>query len=312
MDQTPSALNKTIGIRVDVDFEIGLTKGVPFLLDYFSTQGIGASFYVTMGPDGFRHNRQRVKSHGYIKRLLAFNPLNIITKFGMSYLAKQFLGHPGNVGADHPEILRRISAEGHELGVHGYDHFWWAENIWISKADAIKREMEKGLGALKQTAGIEANVWASPNWRCSLASLQFVDRYGFPYGADSRGVSPFFPVIGDWRGSTIQLPITLPCLHEVRGYLDTADRQAIINDFVSHVTDTFNIWCIHDYYEGILERELFSMALKELISSGYRLVPIKELLNGIDPRSILSCEMIKHALPGGRGEISYQKTEPRA
>jgi peptidoglycan/xylan/chitin deacetylase (PgdA/CDA1 family) len=301
--------SKVIGLRVDVDFEIGLTKGVPFLLDFFSRNGISATFYIAMGPDGFRRSRERMRSRGYVKRVLAFNPLKIISRFGPVYLARQAFGRGGNVGADHPEILKRIVAEGHELGVHGFDHFWWAENIWNCKADAIGREMERGLEVFRRAAGIEPRVWASPNWRCSQASLQAVDRRDFPYGADTRGRGPFLPVMNGWRAKTVQMPITLPCLHEVKAYLRTRGHRAIIREFMVRINDQFNVWCIHDYYEGILERKLFAALAHDLASEGYTLEPIRKLYAAVDAQSVIACEVIKRALPGGRGEVSYQGEE---
>jgi len=92
-------MKKFIGIRADIDFEIGITKGVPYLLDFFRQHDITASFFVTIGPDGFKHNKTRLKSSGYVKRVLSFNPFKIVSRFGFSYVVRQLLGLSGNVGA---------------------------------------------------------------------------------------------------------------------------------------------------------------------------------------------------------------------
>ncbi len=298
--------NKNLGLRVDVDFEVGLLKGVPYLLDLFSKNGIKATFYVAMGPDGFCRHRHRIKTDGYMKRITTLNPCKMIFNLGIPYIAKQFIGRAGNVGQDHPAILKSILAQGHELAVHGYDHFWWAEHIWDCEDSKTEIDMKMSLAAFKRIVGVDSSTWASPNWRCSTASLKLVDSYNFSYAADCRGKSPFFPRISNWQAKTIQLPVTLPCLHEIKGYLKNGDRDSVISEFMSRLSDTFNIWCIHDYYEGILERRLFSGTVSNIMSKGYKLIPVKELLSAVNLKDVASCEVIRHKLPGGRGEVSCQ------
>jgi len=300
-------MEKVIGLRVDVDFEIGMMRGVPYLLDLFKAEGITATFYVTLGPDGFKNNKSRVKTPGYIKRIMAFNPFNIITKFGPVYLFRQFFGNPGMVGSDHPEVLKKIINDGHEIGVHGYDHFWWAENIWNCNDNEVRQEMNKGLTVFKDLTGEDAKVWASPNWRCSKLSMQIVDELRLSYGADCRGTHPFIPMIDDWTAKTPQFPISLPCLHEIKSYLDSPTDGEIIKEFTSKLRDGYNLWCIHDYYEGILERKLLIDVIRELKSAGYRIVPVEFLVSAYN-RDELSVNRIgQKKLPGGRGMISYQE-----
>ena len=61
-------MEKIVGLRVDVDFEIGLTKGVPYLLKVLEEEDINATFYITFGPDGFKHHRNRINTPGYLKK----------------------------------------------------------------------------------------------------------------------------------------------------------------------------------------------------------------------------------------------------
>lgn len=300
---------KKIGLRVDVDFEVCLTKGVPFFLDFFKRNNIAATFFVALGPDGFRNCKKRLGSEGYARRVLSFNPLKIISKFGCVYLARQFLGPPGNVGERRPSLLKDISERGHELGLHGYDHYWWAENIWMAGPEEIRMEMEKGITAFRKITGEEPKVWASPNWRCSEESLRLVEEYGFDYGADFRGESPFRPSIEGRGAKTVQLPITLPCLHEARQFLGAADRKAILQALLSRLNTTYNVLCIHGYYEGILERDLFIDLAAEVQRRGFQFVPLKDLHAAVKEADVPICEISRKQLPGGRGMVSFQGKE---
>jgi undecaprenyl phosphate-alpha-L-ara4FN deformylase len=300
-------MSKRIGLRCDVDFGIGLARGVPYLLDLFKKRNMRVTFYVTMGPDGFRQHSNRLGSASYRKRIRRMNPMRMIKAFGPVYLARQALGFRGTVGLSQPNVLRRVVAEGHELGVHGFDHYWWAENVFEADRNALKEDMDRGLNALKRSTGHDASAWASPNWRCSAASLNLLDEYGFPYGADTRGRSPFVPEVAGYSGRKPQLPISLPCLHEIADYKDTTDLAVIRDEFISHVRPGYNVWCIHDYYEGVLRREVFESVLDAVIRDGWSLVPIATLAAEIQPDKVAVSRITKARMRGGRGEVSCQE-----
>lgn len=166
--------------------------------------------------------------------------------------------------------------------------------------------MNKGVSTFKKTTGINSKVWASPNWRCSEDSLKLEDQLGFLYGADCRGKYPFIPVMNIWKAKTIQLPITLPCLHEIKQYLGTDNHDAIIRNLGSQIQSAFNVLCIHGYYEGVLARRLFTNLMRTINAENYKFVPLKELFEKIDQRNLPLCPVTKKVLPGGRGEISFQ------
>jgi peptidoglycan/xylan/chitin deacetylase (PgdA/CDA1 family) len=228
-------------------------------------------------------------------------------RFGLSYLTAHMLGRPGRVGADHAAVLRDITAGGHEIGLHGYDHFWWAENIWRCGPDEIRKDMETGIEVFTSTIGSQPKTWAAPNWRSSSDSLRLMDGYGFSYASDCRGKGPFFPAEDGWRSGTLQLPVNLPCLHEIRRYLKTGRREAVIEEFLSRLESGFNVWCVHDYYEGILERGLFSALAERLIRDGFRFAALRDLAGAIDLKAVPSCGIAKKEIPGGRGMVSCQK-----
>jgi undecaprenyl phosphate-alpha-L-ara4FN deformylase len=300
-------MSKQIGLRVDVDFGIGLARGVPYLLDVLARHEMHATFYVTMGPDGFRQHTRRLGSATYRSRIRRMNPLGMVRAFGPVYLARQALGMTGSVGSSHPDVLRRIIGEGHELGVHGFDHHWWAENVFVADRDALENDMNRALEALKRATGHQASAWASPNWRCTASSLSLVDEFGFTYGADTRGTSPFLPDVPGYSGRTPQLPISLPCLHEISDYLNTTDPPDIRREFLRHVKSGYNVWCIHDYYEGVLRREMFTAVVDELVRDGWALVPIASLAAGLRAQELARARIVSARMPGGRGEVSCQE-----
>ena len=118
--------------------------------------------------------------------------------------------------------------------------------------------------------------------------------------------SPFFPFTNNWKGRKIQLPVTLPCLHEAKQFLRTNSGETVINYMLSHINDSYNVLCVHAYYEGILERRIFAALLDELKARDFEIVPLKTLHETLEISAIPYHEIAKKKLPGGRGEISCQ------
>jgi len=297
----------TIAIRCDVDFSHSLKKGVPFLAREFKKRGIKVTYFVAMGPDGFGYNLKRVKNKDYQARLKILSPPKIIQKFGVPYIAARLMRIESSVGSKYPKILTFLKNEGHELGIHGWNHYWWAENAWSASASELEDDILCAKASFKEIVGEDPKSFAAPNWRISNAYLKMVDGLGFSYLADVRGSSPFYPYFQDWKSTTLQVPFNLPCLHEVASFLSTKNKSTILDFFEHSIQPSFNVWCIHDYYEGLLERELFLFVLDNLIKKGFNFVTVGDLATSFSKSEKRFSEVVKKKVPGGRGEISSQK-----
>lgn len=79
----------------------------------------------------------------------------------------------------HPEALRAIVAEGHELAHHGYTHISPSELTLAGE----RSELEKGLAALRQ---FETAIrgYRSPSWELSPHSLDLLAELGFEYSSN--------------------------------------------------------------------------------------------------------------------------------
>ncbi len=298
---------KYIAIRCDLDFGIDLKKGVPNLIRILNRYKLNITFYVTMGPDSFWKSGKRVKKKGYIKRLMNLNPIKMLTNFDLDYLIKTFFLNK-NVGEDYSHILNEIIQNNHELGVHGYDHYKWAENIFSNSFDYQEQSLDfkKAILSFKNITNQMPSAWASPNWRCDANTLKNIDKYNFKYSSDCRGDLPFFPKIKGKKFNTLQIPINLPCLHEIRNYIDKDDDELIRKEFLKQISEDINVWCIHGYYEGILKKDLFQKIISDLKSLDYEIITMIDLYENIKNFNWGESFMKIEKLPGGRGGISYK------
>jgi len=293
---------KTIYLRVDVDFNLGLKKGVPFLLDLFSEKNICGTFFVVMGPDTLYRHTSRVGKKGYKKRLASFNWLKLLYYVGFAYLRSRFL-RPA-VGPDAPEVLKQIIDKGHELGIHGYNHAEWSDRCFEFDRDETERQIDQAVDQFKTLFPNRDWIWGAPNWKLNTHMLNHLEKSGVSYSSDLRGHAPFYPFIGGRKYKTVQFPINLPCLHELV-QLGISKKQ-IPSLFFRLLDQNYNLLCVHDYYEGLLERQLFVDLIGQLQDKGYRFQPLQEAFQNLSsfPPTESSVSTVK--VPGGIMEVSCQ------
>lgn len=296
-----------IALRIDVDFEVGLRKGVPRILDVLEKNFSKSSFFITMGPDSFGKNKKRINNKQYIKRIKNMNPLKIIFDFGFFYVIKNLLGFTRNVPAGKYGILKKIMMQNHDLGIHGFDHFWWAENVYNAGIDELLQDYSAARNKFEEITGKQPFFTGSPNWRTTHEFLEFLDKIGYKYLAEARGTEPCMVLKEDkvQTYNTIQIPITIPCLHEISDYLNSSRNNDIFDEFFNHLKPGINVWCIHDYYEGILKRNLFESIIGEISSRGIKIIRLSDVPDYYITSEIRKAELCVRELPGGRGGVSW-------
>ena len=252
--------NIIIGIRVDVDTLVGLRKGVDNLLNLFRDFGIQASFFIPMGPDTLGRVARRIGRRGFINRILKLNPIKLLKNYGLKPFFYGTLLSPPNIGKDHPDILKRIQANGHEVGIHGYDHAEWQDHYDELDNTELLNQIKLAIDSYSIIFGVPPNCSAAPGWRANENTLSIQDSFNFLYLSDFRGRCPFYPKIGSKKFKTLQIPVTLPTLDEVG--LNGKALTAIYCE--KEIDQKINILNIHAEYEGLQELNLFKDFLSHL------------------------------------------------
>ena len=300
-------MRKIVAIRVDVDTSVGLKKGVQKLLEIFSRHGVLATFFVVMGPDTMGKHAKRFKKKNYFKRIRKVNPFKLIRSYGIApFLYGTLLPSP-LIGEAHPEILKMIIAQGHEVGLHGYDHARWADSYCDSMSENdVQEDFEKAYQAYSSALGKVPAGFAAPNWRCDEKIFGVEDKYELLYGSDLRGQYPFFPEVNGITFRTLQIPVTLPCTHEC--IQAGIPKTKVVEHIASKLTDKINIWTIHDWYEGLSESEFVEQFIRLARKQGYSFKKIEYLAGKIlqQPEKIMSCQIEKRPIEGGIGEVTCQ------
>lgn len=298
------SFHNIIGLKIDVDTYEGMKNGVPTLLDVFSKFNIKASFFVPMGKDHTGWTVKRVFNRkGFLKKA---NRVGVLQTYGITTLMRGLLLPGLEIAKKNEMILNEIITQGHEVGIHGYDHVAWHDHVkeWdekktLSILNRACRQYENLLGA-------KARSFAAPGWMINVHALRFFEKNGFFYSSDTRGISPFLPVMGDSEINILQIPTTLPTLDEAVG-LAGYERHLLVKHFNDLLTKDLNIITVHAELEGKRWSGFLEDFILATIDQGFTYVRLMDIArkvreNGDIPR----CKIFYGLIEGRAGEVSCQ------
>ena len=95
---------------------------------------------------------------------------------------------PGHAALAYPGLVGRIHERGHEIVHHGWVH----ENPADFDRDGERWNLERGLEALDETAGVRPEGYRSPAWDFSENTVELLLEYGFLYDSSCMG-GDFYP-----------------------------------------------------------------------------------------------------------------------
>jgi peptidoglycan/xylan/chitin deacetylase (PgdA/CDA1 family) len=300
-------MNRTIGIKVDVDTYAGMRKGVPALLAIFKKYNICASFFVPMGKDHTGRTVKRVfTKKGFLKKA---GRVGVISTYGIKTLMYGLLLPGPEIAKKNRQLLRQITDEGHELGIHGHDHVRWHDSIKHFDKEKTAEEIKKLLQVYEEVVGRKARSFAAPGWMINPYALKFFEENGLIYSSDTRGSSPFFPIMGEEEIRMLQIPTTLPTLDEVIGIVGT-DAASLNEHYMHCLTDGLNILTVHTELEGKKWGNFLEAFIQNAIRSGYtfrRLIDIagEYITSGNTP----VCRVEYGNVEGRAGEVCCQIIE---
>ena len=295
-----------LAIKVDVDTWVGLQEGVVNLLALFRRHAVPASFFVAFGPDNSGKAVRRIFKRGFLHKMWRTNPLRI---YGLRTLLCGTFLPPPVIGEKAPQLLAEVVAEGHELGVHGYDHVGWQDRLDRMGEVAIAGEIARAIDGYTRALQASPQSFAAPGWQVNRQSLAIQDRQGFLYCSDTRGQFPFLPTMQGQAYETLQIPTTLPTLDEILG-LNGRHGEHLNDFFLSRLRhDRLNVHTIHAEVEGRAQLGLFESLLRRLAAQGVEYVQLRQvahtlLAQGQDriPRSPVRLRPIL----GRAGEVACQ------
>jgi len=298
----PDKLRKTIGIKVDVDTHKGMQKGVPSLMEMFQTFNIKASFFIPMGPDNTGRTVKRIWTRkGFLKKA---NRVGVLQTYGIRTLLYGILIKGPQIAKKGSDIIKRLIKEGHEVGIHGYDHVYWHDHIKYLDKDETEEILDKSITTYRQIVGMDPVSFAAPGWMINTHALNVFQKNGFLYSSDTRGEIPFYPIMDKKSFSIIQIPTTLPTLDEVIG-IEGNDPVTLAGYFSGLLKDGLNILTVHAELEGNRWIAFIELFLKRAEEKGFKFLRLIDIAYALkDEKSLPFCEIYYGTIRGRAGEVS--------
>jgi undecaprenyl phosphate-alpha-L-ara4FN deformylase len=289
-----------VGLRIDVDTFRGTKLGVPNLCRILADHSVRATFFFCVGPDNMGRHLWRLLRPVFLCKMLRTKASSL---YGWDILLRGTFWPGPFIGRKLAPIIRTAANDGHEIGLHAWDHHAWQAHLDTMSDNEIYDSLKKGVAELSKILGKPPACSAVPAWKCNDAVLAEKGRFDFKYNSDCRGQSIFYPVIDGKVLSQPQIPVTLPTYDEVVGKNGISDSN--YNDYLFSLLNpsSFNVLTIHAEVEGIAKFDLFGDFLKKAKAKGVSFVPLGELLSD----SVISCaSVIAKEISGREGWVSFQ------
>ena len=297
-----------LGLKIDVDTLRGTREGVPRLLELLKKHGVRATFLFSLGPDHTGRAIRRVFRKGFVGKV---RRTSVVRHYGMRTLLYGTLLPAPDIGRRAANVLRRVRDEGHETGIHCWDHIRWQDGVAHADAAWTRREMQRACERYADIFEESPATHGAAGWQTSVHALRLTQELGFAYCSDGRGRFPHLPV---WRGELIrcpQFPTTLPTLDELIG-IDGITEENVAAHLLERTREpspTGHVFTLHAELEGARLAGVFDQLLSGWRAQGWSLGPVNQLRDGVEPLSLPRCETGLGTIDGRTGMVFMQGNE---
>lgn len=297
-----------IGLKVDVDTLRGTREGVPRLLELFERHGVRATFLFALGPDHTGRAIRRVFRKGFVDKV---QRTSVVTHYGVRTLLYGTLLPGPDIGKRAVDVLRRVRDEGHETGIHCWDHIRWQDGVLRADASWTRREMQRACDRYVDVFGERPTTHGAAGWQMNVHALRLTQELGFDYCSDGRGAYPHLPV---WRAELIrcpQLPTTLPTLDELIGVdgATPSDAAGRLLELTREPRAHPHVFTLHAELEGMKLLPVLSHLLAEWSRQGYELVSLRALHESGRGQALPQHLVVAGRVPGRSGTLMMQGAE---
>jgi len=297
-------VSRLLGLRIDVDTHEGMRDGVPRLLGVLGAAGVKGTFYFAMGPDRSGLAVLNLFTRpGFLAKMIRSGAPRI---YSLRTMLSGTLLPSRPVASAFPDLLRRAAGEGHETGVHGWDHRRWQDRLPGLPAAEIARDQERSAGAYREILAQAPSTSAAPAWLAYEESLLRQDGMGLAYASDCRGTEPFRPVVRGRVLATPQVPATLPTLDEALG---GEEVPAFFARMLREAAGSpWPVLTVHAELEGGPFAAPFEAFLSKARGLDLRPVPLGDLLAArvATGRPLPCCPLAPGRVAGRHGRVSVQ------
>ncbi len=297
-----------LGLKVDVDTLRGTREGVPRLLDLFARHGVRATFLFSLGPDHTGRAIRRVFRRGFVDKV---QRTSVVEHYGVRTLLYGTLLPGPDIGRRAVSVLRRVHGDGHETGIHCWDHVRWQDGVAHADFEWTRREMQRACDRYVDVFREPPPTHGAAGWQMNVHALRLTQQLGFDYCSDGRGSYPHLPV---WRAELIrcpQFPTTLPTLDELIGVNGVAEDTVatLLLARTQALVESGHVFTLHAELEGGRLLGVLDSLLDGWKAQGWSPGPVRSLYESVEPMALPRCETALAPVAGRTGTLFVQGDE---
>jgi peptidoglycan/xylan/chitin deacetylase (PgdA/CDA1 family) len=296
-----------LGLKIDVDTLRGTREGVPRLLDILARHGLSATFLFSLGPDHTGRALRRVFRKGFVGKV---RRTSVVRHYGVRTLLYGTMLPGPDIARRAASVLHRVRGEGHETGIHCFDHVRWQDGVATADAEWTRREMQRACERYVEVFKEPPTTHGAAGWQMNVHALRLTQSLGFEYCSDGRGRSPHLPV---WRGELVrcpQFPTTLPTLDELIGTGNITEENVAAHVLErTHEPASAHVFTLHAELEGARLAAVFEQLLSGWKAQGWRVGSLRALRESVEPMALPRCENAMAPIAGRSGTVLMQGDE---
>ena len=292
---------RTVALKVDVCTHDGMRDGVPRLLALLSQCRVKASFFLSFGPDNSGKAVRNLLRPGFLKKMVRSSAPSM---YGLRTMLSGTLLPARPIASGHPELVRRIAGEGHEVAVHAWDHRRWQDHLEEMDEAEIEAQFEAAFAEFETILGHAPRAVGAAAWMVTPRSLRVQDDLDLDYAGDLRGGPPCRLRAEGRVLRTPQIPTTGRCIEElltlgVRGEEELA--LALLADLSG--ADPA-VLAVHAEVEGGPFGGVLRRLLAEIAERGDRIGTLAEVASALRPSELPERDLEYVELPGRSGKVA--------
>jgi peptidoglycan/xylan/chitin deacetylase (PgdA/CDA1 family) len=297
-----------LALKIDVDTYRGTREGIPKLRALLARHRARATFLFSLGPDHTGRAIRRVFRRGFLSKV---SRTSVASHYGLATLLYGTLLPGPDIGRRCADVMRSVLADGHETGIHTWDHVEWQDRVSSAGPDWTRREMQRACDRFQEIFGARATIHGAAGWQMNLHAYRLTRELGFRFCSDTRGTHPFVPVCNGEIINCPQLPTTLPTLDELIGVdgLTASNAGSHLLGLTEKHPPTGHIFTLHAELEGNRLSGVFEQLLEGWKAQGYSLVTMSEYARELDNSRLPRCAVGMGAVPGRSGALAIQGRE---
>lgn len=262
--------DRVLGLKVDVDTRKGMEEGVPALLSLLAGFGLRATFFLSFGPDNSGKAVYRViRNPRFLFKMVRTNAPGL---YGFRTALYGTLLKAPMIASALPALCREIEERGHEVEFHAWDHRAWQDSLPGKGREWIGAWLDNGISAYESCLGHSPRAFGAPGWMLTGTAVEEIARRKWEYLSCTRAPAPFL------LGGTglAEIPSDLPCMEEVGGRKGVGVVADVLSGGGTHV------YPVHAEVEGGILQDAFVAIIRGALEQGYRIVPLSEIVRGLD------------------------------